>query len=65
MNACAWPQFPACPSALSTPPRYMITPSVFAQAGVIFTIFHVYAYLGMALYGGVITRDADYGVSQA
>lgn len=41
----------------------MITPSVFAQAGVIFTIFHVYAYLGMALYGGVITRDADYGVS--
>lgn len=43
--------------------RYRITPSVFAQAGVIFTIFHLYAYLGMALYGGVITSDGDYGVS--
>lgn len=45
--------------------RYRITPSVFAQAGVIFTIFHLYAYLGMALYGGVITPDGDYGVSLA
>lgn len=41
----------------------MITPSVFAQAGVIFTIFHVYCYLGMALYGGVVTPGADFGVS--
>lgn len=41
----------------------MITPSVFAQAGVIFTLFHVYCYLGMALYGGVVTPGADFGVS--
>ncbi|CAM9486187.1 unnamed protein product [Pylaiella littoralis] len=40
---------------------YMITPSVFAQAGVIFTLFHVYCYLGMALYGGVVTPGADFG----
>ncbi|CAM9220735.1 unnamed protein product, partial [Discosporangium mesarthrocarpum] len=40
---------------------YTITPNLFAQAGVIFTIFHVYAYLGMALFGGLITPDRDYG----
>ncbi|CAM9856284.1 unnamed protein product, partial [Choristocarpus tenellus] len=41
--------------------RYTITPNLFAQAGVIFTIFHVYAYVGMVIYGGVITADRDYG----
>eukprot|EP00903_Cladosiphon_okamuranus_P018814 g17305.t1 len=40
---------------------YRVTPSVFAQAGVIFTLFHVYCYLGMALYGGVVTPGADFG----
>ncbi|CAM9178341.1 unnamed protein product [Ectocarpus sp. 13 AM-2016] len=39
----------------------MVTPSVFAQAGVIFTVFHLYCYLGMALYGGVVTPGADFG----
>lgn len=51
--------------AFLSAPRYAITPSVFAQAGVIFTFFHIYAYLGMFLYGGAITPTTDYGVRPA
>lgn len=50
------------PSLCVSKIRYTITPSVFAQAAVIFTIFHLYTYLGMALYGGVVTPAADFGV---